>query len=247
MRDIQKFSLLKRKTGLSKQEFFDYWRNIHGPLLASIPEYWKYNSSYIQSVALPVPGTIGTESPYDGVAQTIQRPREDMQRGFFDDDKYLELVRPDELEFLDVEECTAIWAEQHVIKDGPRTGVKFMSLLRPVEGMSVTEFQRYWLDRHAPLVRSVAPFWNSIRRYVQNHGIPAWSRGLSVNGKISPFVGVAELWFDSIEGIEHAFTEEEYMEKVKPDEGRFIAKPTTRFIISEYVVEPLAGKLAKEN
>lgn len=238
---IQKFSLLRRREDFTKEQFQKYWREEHGPLLASIPAYWKNNSSYVQSRALPLPASIGTESPFDGIAQTMQRPRENLQRGFFDEPEYMDIVRPDELKFLSVPECTAVFGRQHVIKDGPPTGVKFISFLRRVDGMELDPFLDYWRNKHALLVEDVKPFWNHIRRYVQNHGIPEWSRGLALDGKVAPFSGVAEIWFDSPEAVEQAFNEPEYLERVRPDEGRFIAKPTTRFLVEEYEVKMPAG------
>jgi len=243
MERIQKFSLLKRREDLSRNQFNEHWRTVHGPLLASLPEYWKNNESYVQSYVLPMPQSIGTEPFFDGIAQTMQRPREDMTRGFFHEPAYLNIVRPDEQKFLSLPDCTAVFGKQHVIKDGPHTGIKFMSFLRPADGFDHESFLQYWRNNHAQLVEEVKPFWKHIRRYVQNHGIPELYRGLSSDGKPAPFVGVAEIWFDSVEDLEVAFNEPEYLARVRPDEGKFIKKPTTRFIIQERPVKAPEGMM----
>jgi len=118
----------------------------------------------------------------------MQRPRADMTRDFFDEPAYLSIVRPDEQKFLSLPDCTAIFGKQHVVKDGPCTGIKFISFLRPADGFNHESFLGYWRSNHAPLVEEVEPFWKHIRRYVQNHGIPELYRGLSAEGRPAPFL-----------------------------------------------------------
>ncbi|WP_133663066.1 EthD domain-containing protein [Paraburkholderia sp. BL10I2N1] len=109
----------------TREQFNEHWKKVNGPLLAAIPAYLKNNGSYVQSCVLPMPASIETEAEFDGIAQTMQRLRQDMTRDFFDEPEYLALVRSDEQEFLSLADCMAIFARQKVVKDGPRTGVKF--------------------------------------------------------------------------------------------------------------------------
>jgi uncharacterized protein (TIGR02118 family) len=53
-----------KKAGLTDEEFFRYWENIHGPIGARIPRLRKL----IQSHRLIVPGD-GERHDYDGVAE----------------------------------------------------------------------------------------------------------------------------------------------------------------------------------
>jgi len=75
---------------------------------------------------------------------------------------------------------------------------KIVYCVRRKPGMSVAEFQDYWLHTHGPLVRQHAAALN-IRRYIQTHTV---HQGLteamvkSRNGP-EPFDGIAELWYDS--------------------------------------------------
>ena len=80
--------------------------------------------------------------------------------------------------------------------------IKLVYCLRRKPGMSVDEFQRYWRDVHAPLVRSHQDTLG-ILRYVQmhtDHGkvteVLTGSRGAP-----EPFDGVAELWYESGEAL----------------------------------------------
>jgi len=80
------------------------------------------------------------------------------------------------------------------------TKIVFCLTRRPE--LSREEFQAYWRDVHAPLVRSRASLLG-IRRYVQSHttdeaGFAALARA---RGAPAAFDGVAEIWFeDSREG-----------------------------------------------
>jgi EthD domain len=64
------------------------------------------------------------------------------------------------------------------------------------------QFQDYWLNKHGPLVASLADTLG-IRRYVQLHSLPHHlSEGIRVSrNSPSEFDGVAQLWFDSIEAV----------------------------------------------
>ena len=75
--------------------------------------------------------------------------------------------------------------------------VHLIFCLRRLPHLTREEFQRYWREQHAPLVRAHAPALG-IRRYVQAHTIdPAMSRALAASRNApDPFDGVAELWLD---------------------------------------------------
>ena len=71
--------------------------------------------------------------------------------------------------------------------------VKLVFCLRRLPHLSLEEFQRYWLDTHAPLVCERAPLLG-IRRYVQVHTLdtPRNDALQARNGSEEPYDGVAE-------------------------------------------------------
>ena len=76
--------------------------------------------------------------------------------------------------------------------------IKLSFCLRRLPHLSREEFQRYWLEKHGPLVRQHAKALG-IRRYVQVHSLegPA-SEGLRASrGAPEEDDGIAELWFDT--------------------------------------------------
>ena len=105
--------------------------------------------------------------------------------------------------------------------------IKLVFTLRRREGMSREEFQRYWREEHAALVKRVADDLR-IRRYVQTHARDtdldealAGARG----SEPRVYDGVAELWWDSLEDLIAASTSEAGQaagQALLEDEQRFI-------------------------
>lgn len=70
-------------------------------------------------------------------------------------------------------------------------------------GLSRADFQRYWRDQHAPLVRRHAPSLG-VRRYTQSHtvDVPMLAMVSAARGSTGQdYDGVAELWWDSREAL----------------------------------------------
>jgi len=80
--------------------------------------------------------------------------------------------------------------------------IKLVFCLHRLPQLSREEFQRYWFERHAPLVRSHAAALK-IRRYVQTHtGEQPLNDALQASrGGPEAYDGVAELWWDSAEAL----------------------------------------------
>ena len=77
--------------------------------------------------------------------------------------------------------------------------IRLVFALRRQPHLSLSEFQDYWLNQHAPLVASFATDLN-ILRYVQTHTIdsPMNEGAQKARGKMEPhYDGVAELWWSS--------------------------------------------------
>ncbi|GKZ75508.1 hypothetical protein AnigIFM56816_000161 [Aspergillus niger] len=233
---ISKFTLLKRRSDLTHDEYNEHWHTTHAHVLASLPAFWKYSESYVQNHLLPMPASLAGDAdvPFDGIAKTYQTTRDDMNRqDFFTDPSYLTIVREDELKFLSIHSCTSIYGTEHIIKDGPTSGVKYLSFLRRSESLDQETFLSYWLTQHAPLVKSVESFYKLVRRYVQHHGLLKLHRAMSEEGSSETFSGVVELYFDSIEDLETAFNLPEYLETIRQDERKFLCGSSMRFIVKE--------------
>lgn len=75
--------------------------------------------------------------------------------------------------------------------------IKLVFCLRRRAGLSRAEFQTYWRERHAPMVRQYAETIGCLK-YTQVHTTaPEPNDALrATRGAPEPYDGVAELWFD---------------------------------------------------
>ena len=92
--------------------------------------------------------------------------------------------------------------------------------------MSREEFQRYWSETHAPLVREHAAVLG-IRRYLQLHTSDTHLNAAlrASRGAPEEYDGVAELWWDSLEELSRALATPEGQQagaRLLDDERRFI-------------------------
>lgn len=78
--------------------------------------------------------------------------------------------------------------------------LKLTFCLRRLPSLSLEEFQDYWLNKHAPLVKSVQPILGMVR-YVQVHRLAGdIADGMRrARGAPEPYDGIAELWWESEE------------------------------------------------
>jgi len=122
--------------------------------------------------------------------------------------------------------------------------LRLIYCLRRKEGMSLEEFQHYWHEVHAPLVRKHAQALR-IRRYVQVHTLDTpinEALGRQRGCQVEPYDGVAELWWDSMEDFQTAVQTEEgrrAAQELAEDEARFIdVARSTLFVAQERPIIP---------
>ena len=103
--------------------------------------------------------------------------------------------------------------------------IKLVFVLRRRPELSREEFQRYWRENHAQLVRERAETIGA-RRYVQVHTLDTPLDGaLREHRKGEPYDGVAELWWDSIDALTASLGDEDALKaagELLADEATFI-------------------------
>src|ERR1700730_9930970 len=108
--------------------------------------------------------------------------------------------------------------------------IKLVFTLRRREDMTREEFQRYWREQHAPLVKRHAEALH-IRRYVQVHARDTdLDETLAGIGGSEPgfYDGVAELWWESLEQLVAAVSSDAIQaagQELLEDEQRFSDLP----------------------
>ncbi len=104
------FAYLVRRADLSHDEFLDYWRNQHGPLIRDTPALVKYLVRYEQHARLP--GRRGGAEEFDGVAVQVYRSWDDFMAML--NEPEAQLMTNDENNFLDRDKLVVLFAEDSV-------------------------------------------------------------------------------------------------------------------------------------
>jgi uncharacterized protein (TIGR02118 family) len=110
--------ILKRRPGLSPEEFHRYWREVHGPLLLNQPSVMRHARKYVQCHSVAdkfgeMPGVVSTA--FDGIAELWGESVDDVKRGLVEP-AYRDVIRPDEEKFLDVANCVFMVTEEVIMK-----------------------------------------------------------------------------------------------------------------------------------
>lgn len=114
---VKLFAVLRRRQGMSTEEFVEHWRDHHGPLIASEPTLARHLVRYEQHVRHRPDALSGTPD-VDGVAVQWFASIDDFA-AFLGEPAYAELVAPDEVRFLDMDRVEFVITEEPtVVIDG---------------------------------------------------------------------------------------------------------------------------------
>jgi uncharacterized protein (TIGR02118 family) len=208
--------LLRRQPHLSLAEFQTYWRDRHGPLVAS-HQHALGIQRYVQAHALDDGSDArmhaqrdGVMEPrYDGVAELWWESEEDLvaagatQEGRDAGRALLE----DERTFIDLAH-SPLWLAHEYPQVNPspenlvareRSGlVKLHFPLRHLTSLTMAEAQRYWRVQHGPKIRRQATA-SGLLRYQQVHRYETSIEEAlrAARGTVTEaYTGHAEAWFD---------------------------------------------------
>ena len=207
---VKVITFLKRKSGMPVEEFQHYWRTRHPDVVTRLPGVRRY----VQSHALL--SLYGKDEPiYDGIAE-VWADDTGALRAMTRSPEHAG-VQVDEARFIDRASMGVIITEDHVIKEGstPVEAVKRVTFLTRKPGLSVENFQRHCLERHAPIAAALP----GLRRYVHSHT----RRQAYEAGRTPAYDGAALAWFDSVEAIRGAAATPEYA-RVLADATTFLSE-----------------------
>jgi uncharacterized protein (TIGR02118 family) len=124
------WSALRRLSTLSRQEFADYWRGVHGPLIVALSSDLGI-VKYVQCHAVDSDG----ETSLDGVAEVRFESREDQGRRNTDPvfHTVMEHVRADEANFIVRDLTIVCWGHDTLLMPAVRVRAKTRPLT-PVHG-----------------------------------------------------------------------------------------------------------------
>jgi EthD domain len=112
-----KFMALSRRSARfgTREDWIRYWVEVHGPMAHGIPEFTRYYGRYVHNYVVPLEhASGGLEPQFDGIVEEWVASVESFARCLAEP-KYLELVRPDELLFVDFAGSHVLLVEEHPI------------------------------------------------------------------------------------------------------------------------------------
>jgi uncharacterized protein (TIGR02118 family) len=198
---------ITRKPSIADGEFHRYWREVHGPIVKNISQLRRYAQSHRIPFA-------DANSPYDGAAEVWLNDDAALQ-ALRRNPAYLNGALADEPNFIDMTRVEWLVTEDHVILDGPQTPqlVKTIFQLKRKPGWSLSEFRKYWIDVHGPLVCKLP----GLRRYVQCHTVDA-----AYSYAEPKWDGAAQLWVDDVAAMQRMMDAKEFKEGSWPDAEKFL-------------------------
>ncbi len=204
---------LRRKAGLSRADFQQYWKDVHGPLVARHSTTLAIHR-YIQLHTLddPINDALaeargGMEPEYDGVAELWWTSPDDFaafasEAGRAAANELLE----DEKNFIDLPNSPLWFAyeypqvnpSEYVVATEHSPLVKLFFCLRQPASQDLDAAQLYWRTNHGPLIRGVSTGFR-MQRYLQVHYTAhELEAGLTEprGTTVPPYAGHAEAWFN---------------------------------------------------
>jgi len=113
--EVKFIGLSRRAPAFTHDEWVRYWIEVHGPMAHGIPEFTRYYGKYVHNYVVPTGlDSIASTDEYDGVVEESVRSVEEFAR-CLREPRYLEIVRPDELKFVDVARSHFLLAREHAI------------------------------------------------------------------------------------------------------------------------------------
>jgi uncharacterized protein (TIGR02118 family) len=228
---IKLFTFLSRKPGLTHEEFCDYWRTAHGPLVAATSAFGRHVRRYVQSHAIggaAVPEL--TLSAFDGAGELWFDSADDLAATLTDADHRAALDASAE-RFVDPASVIRLVAEESVQWDRGFGRVKFIGLSRRAAAFATREeWIRYWIEVHGPLAHGVPEFTRYYGRYVHNYVLP---HDLATGGQEPGYDGIVEEWLESVEAMVTCLAEPRYLEIVRPDELKFVDFARSHMLVTE--------------
>ena len=232
--------LLRRKPGMSLDEFQTYWREVHGPLVAghahrlNALRYVQVHTLEAEANQAMATARGGMEPPYDGVAELWWESVEVLESTLATEEATSagEELLEDEGKFIDLP-ASPLWLNYEYPQVNPspeiivarerNTVVKLYFPLRSLPSLTEDQAQLYWRTNHGPIIRRQAG--TRTLRYIQVHRFehPIENALREARGtEVDPYTGHAELWHDR--GIQAVRSPEGAAagERAIEDESKFI-------------------------
>ena len=187
---ITAITLLRRKSGLTTNEFQSYWKTAHAAVIGTLPGIDRYTQSH------PLADQPDDAEPaWDGIAELWAKDSQAF-RDIGGSDAYRTVLQ-DEENFLDRDATALVLTDALPRRDGRgASGVKYVRFLKRRAGITPGAFQAYWGDTYGRLVEALP----GLGRYVQYHARLGGYKG----GREPAYDGFDATWFGGADDLRKA-------------------------------------------
>jgi hypothetical protein len=206
---------LRRKAGLSRAEFQDYWLRRHAPLVAGfagdldILRYVQTHTTDDEATAAAQQARGDMEPAYDGVAELWWASEPALTANLASDAAQTAgaALLEDEARFIDLPN-SPLWmayeypqinpSPEDVVARVKSNVIRVFFPLRHKTSLSEEQARHYWLTHHGPIVRSHGAATHTLCYRQVHRANSALDEGLrNARGtQVEPYLGHAEAWVD---------------------------------------------------
>lgn len=231
---ISRVGLIKRKEGMSMEEFGKYWHDVHAPIACQMPTLRHYSQNVVVDNEQRSPMGRGSIE-IDGYSELVFDTIGDMNR---DIATLNGAADADMANFAEPNTRVLVFAKK-VDKRVPdeykgKKLIKRMSFLGRLPGVSAERWKQEWWELHSELVGRVP----GALGYNQNLVIDRMINGHHVPYEKIPVQGMVEFWFEDMNAFKSFYEQPEFKDCIAhgPD---FITDITTYLV--EETFHPTAG------
>lgn len=230
---ISRCGLMRKKDGMSMEEFQDYWLNVHGPIAAKMANLRQYDQHVVIDNEHRHPIGQGpvvidgySELQFDSYGDMLEGVESLHGEGAEDVAKFAEPNCP-----------IIVMAKREVIRIPEylrgKQLIQRLSFLGRPDGVSSEQFTHEWWNVHDHMVQTIP----GCVGYNQNLVIDRIIGGKSVPYEEFPVEGVVEMWFENMDAFNEFYASPEF--KRTSDHGStFIGKINTYLTKTYSVVAP---------
>jgi hypothetical protein len=200
---IKMMAVIRRRPGMTQQEYFPYIRDVHGEISKANPlTVRRYIQNHVFDGAFGTAGDCAYKIVFhrDSVTELWFDSFESMKETFAH--PYVrEKVGPDGANFSELGTALALLTretEVSVPKPGPDAPIKVLYFLRKMPDLPLSEYFEHWRSAHESAMREQRTAAVGVRRCVLSLQIPEGNPLLVYfGGKDMPiYEGVASLWYE---------------------------------------------------
>jgi hypothetical protein len=233
---VKLIEVIGRRPDLTHAYFLQHLSTTHLEMVDRVPEFRDRVRRYLQNFLFVDPSALASiqgitvSTNADALIEVWYERFSDMVAAF-QEPRYLEILRPDELAFGDVPGAWGVVTDEAVVME--RSGfaglIKFFVFVKRADGISHATFQTRWREVGGQRLMLANAFRTRIGRYVENWVSQNPAETLP-NAK--PYDLVAELSLDSLQDVAELAADRDLAAAIGPGAGDYIDMTQTRLYVA---------------